>query len=185
MPSPPRQGSRTGARECPSGFTLVETSVTLALLALLVAIGLPSMQEFRMRQQASAIANLLVSHLASARMTAISHNVPVIVCPSAGGGTCRQDREWGGHWVSFRDPDGNRQPDEDIDIYRNDTVPDDPSIRIVSSQGRRYVRYQPTGMSYGTNLTIRICHGGRVASSVIMNNTGRARTVRGNLKTPC
>jgi prepilin-type N-terminal cleavage/methylation domain len=167
------------------GFTLVETAVTLSVLALMVAIGLPSMREFRARQQAGAIANLLVSHFASARMTAISHNVPVMVCPSDGAGTCRQGTDWGGHWLSFRDPDGNRQPDDGDDIYRNDTVPDNPSIRVVSTQGRRHVRYQPTGMSYGTNLTIRICYDGRVATSVILNNTGRARTVRGSLTTPC
>lgn len=185
MPSSPRQGSRIQRAPPLRGFTLVETAVTLSVLALMVAIGLPSMREFRARQQAGAIANLLVSHFASARMTAISHNVPVMVCPSDGAGTCRQGTDWGGHWLSFRDPDGNRQPDDGDDIYRNDTVPDNPSIRVVSTQGRRHVRYQPTGMSYGTNLTIRICYDGRVATSVILNNTGRARTVRGSLTTPC
>lgn len=185
MPSSPRQGSRIQRAAPLRGFTLVETAVTLSVLALMVAIGLPSMREFRARQQAGAIASLLVSHFASARMTAISHNVPVMVCPSDGAGTCRQGTDWGGHWLSFRDPDGNRQPDDGDDIYRNDTVPDNPSIRVVSTQGRRHVRYQPTGMSYGTNLTIRICYDGRVATSVILNNTGRARTVRGSLTTPC
>lgn len=185
MPSPPRQGSHVRRTPPARGFTLVETAVTLSVLALLVAIGLPSMREFRGRQQASAVANLLTSHFASARMTAISHNVPVMVCPSDGAGICRQGTDWGGHWLSFRDPDGNREPDDGNDIYRNDTVPGSPSIRVVSSRGRQHVRYQPTGMSYGTNLTIRICLDGRVASSVILNNTGRARTVRGDLKTPC
>ncbi|HEV7271391.1 GspH/FimT family pseudopilin [Pseudoxanthomonas sp.] len=184
-PSPPREGGHAGACRHAYGFTLVEMSVTLAVLALMVAIGLPSMREFRARQQSNALAHLMVSHFASARMTAISHNVPVVVCPSDGAGNCRQGTDWGGHWLSFRDPDGNRQPDGGDDLYRNETVPDDPSIRILSTQGRRHIRYQPTGMSYGTNLTIRICHDGRIASSVIMNNTGRARVVRGDMKTPC
>lgn len=185
MPSPPPRGSHTGRTARMRGFTLIEAAVTLSVLALMVAIGLPSLQEFLARQRASATANLLASHFASARMTAISHNVPVVVCPSDGAGTCRQSTDWGGHWLSFRDPDGNRQPDDGSDIYRNDTVAESPSIRMFSTQGRRHVRYQPTGMSYGTNLTIRICYDGHVASSVIMNNTGRARVVRGNLSTPC
>jgi type IV fimbrial biogenesis protein FimT len=183
MPSSPRAGGHAYSRD--SGFTLIELSVTLAVLALMTAIALPSLQDFRARQHANATMNLLASHFASARMTAISHGVPVVVCPSDGDGACRQSTDWGGHWLSFRDPDGNRQPDEDNDIYRNDSVPDDPRIRIVSTQGRRYVRYQPTGMSYGTNLTIRICYDGRVAGSVVLNSTGRARTVRGDLTTPC
>lgn len=185
MPSSPRQGSHARRPVSTHGFTLVEISVTLSVLALMVAIGLPSLREFRARQQASATTNLLMSHFASARMTAISHNVPVVVCPSDGAGNCRNGTDWGGHWLSFRDPDGNREPDDGNDIYRNEAAPGAPSIRVVSSQGRRHVRYQPTGMSYGTNLTIRICYDGRVASSVVLNNTGRPRAVRGNLKTPC
>lgn len=185
MPSPPRNGERSLKTTRVAGVTLVELAVSLAVLALLVAIGIPSMQELRMRQQVNATMQLLVSHFASARMTAISHGVPVVVCPGDGGDGCRQDNDWSRHWLSFRDPDGNRRPDEDIDIYRNDSVPQDPRIRILSTQGRRQVRYQPSGFSYGTNLTIRICYEGRVAGSVVVNNTGRARTVRGDLSTPC
>ncbi len=183
MPSSPRAGGHA----CPrvSGFTLVELSVTLAVLALMTAIAIPSLRDFRARQQVNATMTLLVSHFASARMTAIVQGVPVVVCPSEGSGTCRQSTDWSGHWLSFRDPDGNRRPDEQIDIYRNDTVPSDPDVRILSTQGRRHVRYQPSGMSYGTNLTIRICYDGRVAGSVVLNGTGRARKVRGNLSTPC
>ncbi len=183
MPSSPRAGGHT----CPqvSGFTLVELSVTLALLALMAAIALPSLRDLRARHQVNATMNLLVSHFASARMTAIVQGVPVVVCPSGGTAACRQSTDWGDHWLSFRDPDGNRQPDEEIDIYRNDSVPLYPGIRIMSTQGRRHVRYQPTGMSYGTNLTIRICYDDRVAGSVVLNATGRARTVKGDLTTPC
>ncbi|WP_083537627.1 GspH/FimT family pseudopilin [Pseudoxanthomonas mexicana] len=185
MPSPSRAPGSTCPHNRVRGVTLIELSVALAVLALITAIAIPSLQNFRVRQQVNATMNLLVSHFASARMTAISHGVPVVVCPSEGAGTCRHDTDWGGHWLSFRDPDGNRQPDEDIDIYRNDTVPSDPRIRIVSTQGRRHVRYQSSGMSYGTNLTIRICYDDHVAGSVVLNSTGRARTVQGNLSTPC
>ena len=182
---PSQTHNRKNASTNIRGVTLVELSVTITVLALMVAIGIPSMQEFRIRQQAMATANLLVSHLASARMTAISHNVPVVVCPSSVAETCRQDSQWGGHWLSFRDPDGNRRPDQGTDIYRNDTVAEDPHIRIASTRGRQHVRYQPTGMSYGTNLTIRICYDGRVAGSVVLNNSGRAHSVKGDLSTPC
>lgn len=184
-PSAPGNGSPVRPTGKTAGITLVELSVVMAVLALLVAIGLPSMERLRVRQQTSATMHLLVSHFASARMTAIAQGVPVIVCPSDGDGRCRADSDWSSHWLAFRDPDGNRQPDEESDIYRNDPAPRDARVRIVSTQGRRYLRYQSSGLAYGTNLTVRICHDGRIAGSVIVNSTGRARTARGDLRSPC
>jgi type IV fimbrial biogenesis protein FimT len=185
MPSSPGNGARTGKRTGRTGFTLVELSVCLAVLTMLVAIGLPSFQRLMVRQQASAIMNLLTSHFASARITAITQGVPVVVCPSLGDGLCSQGSDWSSHWLAFRDPDGNRQPDEELDIYRNDPAPAQRDLKILSTSGRRFLRYQSSGFSYGTNLTIRICHDGRVAGSVIVNSTGRPRTVRGDMTTPC
>lgn len=167
------------------GVTLVELVVTMAVMAILAAIAVPSFQGLQKRNQVDATMHLLTSHLASARVTAITHNVPVIVCPSTGNGLCRTDNDWGEYWLSFRDPDGNRQPDEDIDIYRNDTAPRSARLRIVSSAGRHYVRYQSNGFSYGTNLTVRVCYDGKTAGSVIVNNTGRARSARSSGSAPC
>ncbi len=183
IPSGPRALPRSaGARQ---GTTLVETTVVMAVLVILAAVGLPSFLGLKKRQQAEATMHLLASHLASARASAISYNVPVIVCPSAGDGRCLNGTDWSRVWLSFRDPDGNRQPDEESDIYRNDTAPQDPRMRILSTTGRPYVRYQPSGMNYGSNLTLRICYDGEVAGSVIVNNSGRIRSSRSSSAGPC
>lgn len=185
MPSPPGNGKLMSSAVAACGVTLIELSVSLAVMGLLVAIALPSFQHLRARQQASAAMNLLNSHFASARMSAIAQGVPVVVCPSIGNGQCRSDSDWSSHWLTFRDPDGNRQPDEKIDIYRNEAAPSGQRVRILSSNGRRFLRYQPSGLSYGTNLTVRICYDGLVAGSVIVNSTGRVRSVRGSMNKPC
>lgn len=185
MPSSPGNGTLMSSAGAVAGFTLIELAVGIAVMGLLVAIALPSFRQLRARQQASATMNLLNSHFASARMSAIAQGVPVVVCPSIGNGQCRSDSDWSSHWLTFRDPDGNRQPDEQIDIYRNEAAPSGPNIRILSSNGRRFLRYQSSGLSYGTNLTVRICYDGLVAGSVIVNSTGRARSVRGAMDKPC
>lgn len=176
----PRASARSGR-----GTTLVELAIALAVMALLLAMGMPSYQDLRKRQQVDATLHLLTSHLATARVTAITQNVPVIVCPSAGDGRCSADSDWSANWLMFRDPDGNRQPDDDLDIYRNEQAPQKPGLRIFSTVGRPHVRYQPSGMSYGSNLTIRVCYDDLLVGSVVVNNSGRARSHRPTANRPC
>jgi len=168
-----------------TGVTLIEVTVTMGVLAILTALAVPSFQALSRRSRVDAALHLLTSHFASARIAAITHNVPVVICPSRGDGLCRQDSDWSDHWLTFRDPDGNRQPDEAIDIYRNDPAPRTPMLRIQSTAGRRQLRYLPTGYSSGSNLTLRVCYDGVVSGLVVVNNAGRVRTARPHDSEPC
>lgn len=184
-PLPLHDRHRSGFRAIPAGVTLIELSIAMAVAAILAAIAVPSYQALVKRQRVDAVMHLLTSHLASARVTAIAYNTPTVVCPSNGDGVCRKDSDWSVGWLTFRDPDGNRQPDETIDIYRNDPVPLHPGMRILSSSGRRHVRYQPNGFSSGNNLTLRVCYDGVVAGMVVVNNSGRIRSARPRDGAPC
>lgn len=167
------------------GVTLIEMVVAMSVVAILTALAVPSFQALSKRSRVDSTLHLLTSHFASARIAAITHNVPVVICPSRGDGTCRQDSDWSDHWLTFRDPDGNRQPDEAIDLYRNDPAPRSPRLRILSTAGRRQLRYLPTGYSSGSNLTLRVCYDGRVSGLVVVNNAGRVRTARPSDSEPC
>ncbi|MFT3669118.1 MAG: Tfp pilus assembly protein FimT/FimU [Pseudoxanthomonas sp.] len=167
------------------GVTLIEVTVAMGVLAILTALAVPSFQALSRRSRVDAALHLLTSHFASARIAAITHNVPVVICPSRGDGVCRQDSDWSDHWLTFRDPDGNRQPDEAIDIYRNDPAPRNPLLRIQSTAGRRQLRYLPSGYSSGSNLTLRVCYDGVVSGLAVVNNAGRVRTARPTDSEPC
>ncbi len=167
------------------GITLIEVTVVMGIIAVLAALAVPSFQAVTRRSRVDTALHLLTSHFASARIASITHNVPVVICPSRGDGTCRQDSDWSDHWLTFRDPDGNRQPDEAIDIYRNDPAPRTPMLRIQSTAGRRHLRYLPTGYSSGSNLTLRVCYDGVVSGLVVVNNAGRVRTARPSDAEPC
>ena len=167
------------------GVTLLELVVAMSVLAILTAVGIPSFRALQKRSQVDATLHLLTSHFASARITAITHNVPVVVCPSRGDGMCRQDSDWSEHWLTFRDPDGNRQPDLPQDILRDENAPIHPSLRIVSSAGRTQLRYLPDGRSAGSNLSVRLCREDKLLAQVIVNNTGRIRSETASGSTPC
>lgn len=72
-----RSSSRSG------GFTMVELSVTVALMAILLAIAAPSMTGMIRDARISTQADLLVSTLNSARLEAIKQRTDMTVCPLA------------------------------------------------------------------------------------------------------
>ena len=179
-----KQGTCVG-RAALRGVTLVEACMTLSVLAILSASAIPSFHALQKRQRVNAAMHLVTTQLATARMTAVSDNTPVVLCPGNGPGQCRGDSDWSHDWLMFRDPDGNRQPDRPEDIYRNDPAPQHPKLSILSTPGRRYARYQATGFSYGSNLTLRVCFDGELVGSVVVNNTGRIRSTREIEPKPC
>ena len=167
-----------------AGFSLVELAVTLSVLATILAIALPAFGAMLQGARASSTYHLLTTSLAGARLRAIKDNAPVTVCPSTDGRTCRGDEIWNDGWILYRDPDREDQPaSAEAVIQRFDGV--DNGLQLRSTAGRTRVRFQPTGWSFGHNLSIRLCRGEDFLGSVIVNNAGRPRTERPNGSAPC
>ncbi|KRG69154.1 GspH/FimT family pseudopilin [Pseudoxanthomonas dokdonensis] len=168
------------------GLSLVEVLVTMAVLAILVSIGIPSYQALIQRQRVDATMHLLTSHMASARLSAVNYRMITVVCPSDGHSRiCRTDGDWSQGWMMFRDNDGNHQPDLPHDILRVEVPPLHPSLRLVSSRGRKQLRYLADGRASGSNLSVRLCQGPRLMAAVMVNNSGRIRSTRGEPGTGC
>ncbi|HHW4674747.1 MAG TPA: pilus assembly FimT family protein, partial [Xylella fastidiosa subsp. pauca] len=85
------------------GYTLPELLITMALIALLTAIGLPFFKQTLERQRLENKMHLLSSQFAGARLAAITQQTPVSVCPSRGDNKCRQDSNWSNGWITYRD----------------------------------------------------------------------------------
>ena len=162
------------------GLTLIELSVTLAVLAICAAVGVPALQTFVQQQRATAAMGSLTVHLASARMAAVTHRRPVVVCPMDDEATgCVQETDWSRGWIVFFDPDGNRRPDEPDQVIAVEQTRSGSSLRVLTSSGRRHVRYLPDGTSAGTNVTFELCGAeGSLLGKVIVNNAGRSRIER-------
>lgn len=185
LPSPCPPCPSRSSRGRQNGVTLIEAVVTMSVLAICTAIAIPSYRTLIQRQRIDAAMHLLTAHMASARMTAISLRSPTVVCPSNGHGACRQDSDWTHGWLMFLDRDGNRRPDDLLDVLRDERAPTDPAMRILSSSGRQQLRYLPDGRSSGSNLTVRLCYEGQLRGQIVVNNAGRIRSARPSGSLPC
>jgi len=169
-----------------SGVTLVELMLCLGILSVIIAFAAPSMSGFLERQRSLSATHSLIGHLATARNSAINHKRSVVLCPATENLQCTGSTDWSKNWVLFLDPDGNRQvdlPQDILAVYQN---PVGGTLRLHSTIGRPQVRYLPNGRSTGSNLTFSLCNAsGTLLTQVIVNNAGRARSIRPKQLTMC
>ena len=169
-----------------AGFSLVEAIVTLAVLSILMAISLSTFGTTLERAREASTYHLLTTSLATARLGAVMNGVPLTVCPSLDGRSCRGDEVWSDGWIIYRDPDRTPQPQTNAAVLqRFDGV--GGGLQLRSTASRKYVRFLPSGWASGSNLSIRLCRPGRggFLGSVIVNNAGRPRTERQTGLVPC
>lgn len=122
----------------PSGFTLVEMLVTVAVLSILGMVALPSLTAFSARNQLSALSSDFVSSLALARTEAARAGLPVLVLPASGGVT---GNEFAKGWNLYLDRNSNGSVDTSDTLLR--TYPALPSA--LKLQGTSDLRFTALG----------------------------------------
>ncbi|HEY8682804.1 MAG TPA: GspH/FimT family pseudopilin [Rhodanobacter sp.] len=73
---------------CQRGFSLVELMVTISVMAILLAIALPSFRDVIHRNQVSTASNSLLASLDYARTEAINRSQIVSMCPGSAAAGC-------------------------------------------------------------------------------------------------
>ncbi|MDH5823829.1 GspH/FimT family pseudopilin [Luteimonas sp. RD2P54] len=115
------------------GFTLVELMVTVAIVAILAAIGLPSFQGSLRSNRVATGTNELMASLALARSEAIRSPGGAAICTSADGATCSVG-SWNGGWIVWIDVNGDGLL----------TSPDDRVLRHVQAMTKLEVDMETT-----------------------------------------
>lgn len=170
------------------GFSLLDLMVTLAVLATVLGVGVPSVAGLLMRVRVENTLHALTSALACARIEAIRRNGAVSVCPSTDGLACTGGTTWESGWIVFADASRSGQPATGADVLQV-FQPNEGTLRVRATAGRRLVRFMPNGWSAGSNVTLRLCNGAVAKSehvaSIVVNNAGRVRSERPRQDAPC
>ena len=161
-----------------SGFTLVELLTTLVVMITIIAAGVPAMQKFLASQYMVSAVNTVSSHLHLARSEAVKRGLRAVLCPSLDGESCVKSRQWQRGFILFADENANLKREAGEELLRRFQSNNKKSqIRITSTEGRRWIRYQATGEAPGSNLTITFCDTSDFVDpkAIIISNTGRPR----------
>lgn len=105
-------------KRCSSGFSLTEVAVVMSIVAILLAIGLPSFKYVTASNRVSTEVNGLLGDLQFARSLAVKEGLPVTVCASSDQQTCNGLSTWQGGWIVFLDSNSNQTVDPGEAVMR-------------------------------------------------------------------
>ncbi len=99
------------------GFSLIELMVTIAVLAILLSIGLPSFRSSLQSNRLATASNELIASLNLARSEAIRNTRGGAICPSTSGTEC-DGADWGDGWIIWADENEDGAFDSGEEILR-------------------------------------------------------------------
>lgn len=168
------------------GFTLIELMVGVAVLAIALGAGVPSMSEFIKNSRLAAHTNDLLASLHLARTEAIKRNARVTLCKSADAATCNTaaGTGWQIGWMVFADaaPFGSREGADAV-LDSHGAAATDVSITpraFATDTIRSFVSYTSRGairdeLGTAQSGAFRVCdeRGLDHARGLVLSPTGR------------
>lgn len=170
-----------------AGFTLLNLLVVVAIAAIMLLVGIPSLQTIIQNARIVTTSNGVLGTLHLARSEATKRQTFVTICRSMDQQQCSDDnsREWEHGWIVFVDPNRQGQVSEHSQIIR---VSGPVASGITIRSGGNYAQYLSfgiLGVSRGNtglpNDTLRVCdqRGAAHARAIVVNIRGRPRVVNG------
>ena len=165
------------------GFTLIELLVTIAIAAILLTVGVPSMVATVQNNRMTTAINDFVSDLNLARSEAIKRGSRVSLCKSADSQRCTDEGDWSQGWLVFADPNDNASYDasnEGETLLRvHQGLAGDDTTLTGNTPLRNAISYLATGFT-NLNGTLVLCDGrgfNDYAKAIVIYRTGRPTTV--------
>ena len=158
-----------------SAFTLVELLITVAVLAVLTVLALPSFRELLINQRNRAQAESFMSVMAYARSESITRNSRITLCRSNNGVSC--GGTWSNGWIMFTDSGTIGALDGSDTVLRAHQFPAGSGITVtMSANFSNFISFLSTGISAGSGGgagSITLCGTTRAARIIEVSTTGR------------
>lgn len=162
-------------RQRQMGFTLYELMITVTVVAVILAFGIPNLRDFTLNGRMTSTANDLHAAFMMARTEAAHAKSNVTICASAdptGTGTC--DGTWDQGYVVFIDTNADRARDAGEAVLRTHP-PADAGVLLRVANNSTYFMYAPSGL--GRRDT---ANNTPLSQVVICDERGNIRAAGGN-----
>jgi len=161
------------------GVTLIEVMAVVAIVAVLLALGVPSFREFVARNRLDGAAQELMTSLQYARSEAMRRGAQVTVRLAGAEGS----KNWGSGWSMFVDADGDGALDAGEEVIKQGMAVPAPLTLIGSGGFHTFVAFGRDGrLTNAGGGYLVLCDGPSLtdggqsrARAVVINGAGRVR----------
>lgn len=160
-------------KEAQRATTLLELLTVISVLAITLALGIPTLQDMLHANRARTLHDQLRASLQAARVHSIEQRQEVEICGSGDGITCRND--WRRGWLVREKNSGQ---------VLHSTRLSSAAPLIWKGLSKR-IRYHPDGHSHASNGTFTYCSAKQGQGwSITLNRQGRVRSTHAITCTP-
>ncbi|WP_413701430.1 GspH/FimT family pseudopilin [Psychromonas sp. KJ10-10] len=164
------------------GFTILELMITIAIMAILIAVAVPSFNSMMISNSVTRDQDTIFSLLLTARSEAVKRGRAVSVCQSSNLTACDSSASWTDGVIVFFDSNA----DGDIDTDTNPATIDDVVLRVneklqsnvnLAFTGGDHVTFNSLGQAEGNVGTFTFTHsnGTDYTRTMTLSATGRVR----------
>ncbi len=154
------------------GFTIVELMITILVLAVLISLGAPNLQQMIVNNRLTTEVNSLVAGLQYARSEALRRNAVVTIGSNS--------TDWSGGWSVWLDTDADNVVDSTETLLRAQSAQASgytikPPSSVTTSPAA--LRFNPNGtIANASPLITEVCKSGVVGRVVTVSPVGQVQT---------
>jgi type IV fimbrial biogenesis protein FimT len=156
-----------------NGFSIVELMTTIAVLAVLLAVAVPSLRTAMRRSYVSSTTNSMVGDLTYARAEAAGRHKYVSICRSSDGASCDTggSKSYASGWLVYAYDGGSTGPNQ---AYSTTATPAHELLRVSTGDDRTSVAATDEKVLTFNQSGLPVANSGRTAEEFVICVLDRA-----------